>query len=160
VVFLEHMALYRQAGTVPELPEAHALGSADIARPGRDVTIVCIGQQLGNGLAAADDLARDGIEAEVINLRSLNPIDLETLRSSLGRTHRMVIAEEAPPRCSVAADIASTLSQLAWSDLWAPIATINSRPTPVPFSPPLEDAWLPSSNSIRLAAEATIRLKR
>jgi pyruvate dehydrogenase E1 component beta subunit len=157
VVFLEHIALYRQAGTVPEVPEAIELGSAVIARPGRDVAIVCVGQQLGNGLAAADDLALDGIEAEVINLRSLNPIDLETLKSSVARTHRMVIAEEAPPRCSVAADIASTLTQLAWSDLRAPITTINARPTPVPFSPPLEDTWLPSSRSIRLAAEATIR---
>lgn len=148
VIFLEHMALYRTTGLVPVNHEAMSLGKLGVLRPGTDLTIACVGQAALLGIEAAEILAREGIDAEVISLRSLQPLDLDGLVACVSKTQRLVIVEESPPRCSVSADIAASISELLFGKLLAPIGRVNSAATPVPFSPPLEDAYLPSVTKI------------
>lgn len=144
VIFLEHMALYRTTGLVPVDQDAMMLGKLGVLREGNDLTIACIGQAAILGLEAAEILAKEEMDAEVISLRTLQPIDLEGLELCVGKTKRLVIVEEGPPRCSVSADIAASINESLFGKLLAPIGRINSAATPVPFSPPLEDAHLPS----------------
>jgi pyruvate dehydrogenase E1 component beta subunit len=105
-------------------------------------------------LAAAKQLAKDGIDAEVIDPRTTSPLDEETIIESVSRTGRLVIVEESPPRCSVAADIAGIMADKAFRHLKAPIKMVTCPHTPVPFAPPLEDEYLPSPARIRAAVEA------
>lgn len=144
VIFLEHMALYRTTGLVPVKLEAMSLGKLGVLRSGIDLTIACVGQAAIIGIDTAELLAKEGVDAEVISLRTLQPFDLEGLVSCVTKTKRLVIVEESPPRCSVAADIAASISELLFKKLLAPIGRVNSAATPVPFSPPLEDAYLPN----------------
>jgi acetoin:2,6-dichlorophenolindophenol oxidoreductase subunit beta len=156
VVFLEHMALYRDRGPVPTAMTAMPLGQLGVARAGSDITIACVGQALAAGLEAAEELADDRIEAEVLSLRSLNPLDIEGLLSSVQRTGRLVVAEESPPRCSVASYIAAVVTEAAFDSLRHPPLRVTAPDTPVPFSPVLEDAYLPSASRIVDAARAAV----
>lgn len=153
VVFIEHVMLYRSRGSVPIPPAALPLGRLGVSRHGRDVTIACVGQAVEPALLAADQLALEGVDAEVLSLRSLQPLDVDGLLSSVARTARLVVVEEAPPRCSVSADVAATVGEALFGQLAAPIRRVNGAASPVPFSPPLEDAYLPSSDRIA----ATVR---
>jgi pyruvate dehydrogenase E1 component beta subunit len=145
VIVVEHMALYRERGPVLAQPAALPLGRSSVARPGRDVTIACVGQMLLPALEAAAVLESDGVSCEVVSLRSLQPLDVDGLLDSVGRTGRLVVAEESPPRCSVAADIAATVGERMFGSLRAPIRRVNTAASPAPFSPALEDAYLPSA---------------
>jgi pyruvate/2-oxoglutarate/acetoin dehydrogenase E1 component len=148
VVVVEHLALYRERGPVLATPLPLPIGKCDIVRVGSDVTIVCVGQMLHPALQAADELSAVGIDAEVISLRSIQPLDVDGILASVHRTRRMVVVEESPPRCSVAADIAAVVGEATFGSLAAPIRRVNCAASPVPFSPPLEDSYLPNAERI------------
>jgi pyruvate/2-oxoglutarate/acetoin dehydrogenase E1 component len=162
VVFVENKALYFRREEVAEADLAGdarvPIGVARTARRGRDVTIVALSRMVGEALAAAEDLAADGIEAEVIDPRTLVPLDLEAILASVMRTNRLVVAHEAVRHGGVGAEIAAAVGAAAFDDLDAPIERVGAPFAPVPFSPPLEDAWLPGREEIAAAARATLGL--
>lgn len=148
VVFFENKMLYAVSGEVPEGEYVIPLGKADIKREGSDVTIVAISRMVQQALAAADALAADGISAEIIDPRTLSPLDEETILNSIAKTHRLVIVDEDNPRCSAATDIAALAADKAFTELDAPIKRVTAPHTPVPFSPPLEQFYIPSPERI------------
>ncbi|WP_248923936.1 alpha-ketoacid dehydrogenase subunit beta [Paenibacillus hamazuiensis] len=148
VFFFEDKTLYNMTGEVPEEYYTIPLGKADIKRAGSDLTIVAIGKQVHTALTAAEQLAKKGIEAEVIDPRSLSPLDEDTILSSVKKTNRIIVIDEANPRCSIATDIAALVADKAFDSLDAPIKRITAPHTPVPFSPPLEDLYLPSPQKV------------
>jgi acetoin:2,6-dichlorophenolindophenol oxidoreductase subunit beta len=148
VMFFENKVLYGTKGEVPEGNEGIPLGVADIKREGDDVTIVAISRMVHQALAAADALSAEGIEAEVIDPRTLSPLDSETILSSVAKTHRLVVVDEDNPRCSAATDIAAMVADQGFDTLDAPIKRVSAPHTPVPFSPPLEQYYVPSPDRI------------
>ncbi|HWE60500.1 MAG TPA: alpha-ketoacid dehydrogenase subunit beta [Chloroflexota bacterium] len=148
VMFFENKVLYSMKGEVPDGDEGIPLGKADIKRHGSDVTIVAISRMVHQALAAAESLAAEGIEAEVVDPRTLSPLDLETILTSVARTHHLVVVDEDNPRCSVAADIAAQVADQGFDTLDAPIKLVTAPHTPVPFSPPLEQFYIPSAERI------------
>jgi acetoin:2,6-dichlorophenolindophenol oxidoreductase subunit beta len=161
VVFVENKALYFRREDVPDdAPELAGvpIGHARIARPGRDVTIVALSRLVGEALAAAEQLAAEGIEAEVIDPRTLVPLDLATIVESVERTNRLVVAHEAVRHGGFGAEIAAQAQLAAFDFLDAPIERVGAPFAPVPFSPPLEDAYLPGRDDVYAAARATLGL--
>ncbi|MER3437610.1 MAG: alpha-ketoacid dehydrogenase subunit beta [Chloroflexota bacterium] len=148
VMFFENKVLYAMKGEVPEGDEGIPLGKADIKREGSDVTIVAISRMVHQSLAAARMLAADGIEAEVVDPRTLSPLDEETILSSVQKTHHLVIVDEDNPRCSCATDIAAMVADKGFDLLDAPIKLVTAPHTPVPFSTPLEQFYVPSPERI------------
>jgi len=148
VMFFENKVLYGTKGEVLEGDEGIPLGVADVKREGDDVTIVAISRMVHQALAAADALSAEGIEAEVIDPRTLSPLDDETILSSVAKTHRLLIVDEDNPRCSAATDIAAIVADKGFDTLDAPIKRITAPHTPVPFSPPLEQFYVPSPDRI------------
>ncbi len=146
VIFLEHKRLYSVKGPAPT-EEVIPLGRAGIARPGSDLTVVSVGKGVSDVLAAADRLAEDGISVEVIDLRTLRPLDLDTVLASVARTNRLLAVEEGPQLGGWAAGVLGAVAAEALHDLddaWI-LATAE---TPIPYSPTLEDAFLPDSDVI------------
>ena len=154
VVYVENKALYAQRGEVPDEVAPIPLGRARVVRAGRDVTILATSRMVGEALAAAERLAGEGIEAEVFDPRSLMPLDLEAIVGSLARTHHLVVAHEAVGPGGFGAEIAARIQERAFDELDAPIARVAAPFTPVPFSPPLEDAFLPGAEEIVAAVQA------
>jgi pyruvate dehydrogenase E1 component beta subunit len=148
VIVFEHKLLYGTSGEVPEGDSAIALGTADIKREGSDVTVVGISRMVRQALDAADQLAADGIEAEVVDPRTLSPLDKDTILASVEKTHRLVIVDEDNPMCSVAATISAMVADEGFDSLDAPIKCVTAPHSPVPFSPPLEQAYVPSPERI------------
>lgn len=148
VIFFEDKTLYNVTGEVPEEYYTIPLGKADIKREGSDVTIIGIGKQVNTALEAAEKLASQGIEAEVVDPRSLSPLDENILLASVEKTNRLVIVDEANPRCNVATDIAALVADKGFDFLDAPIKRVTAPHTPVPFSPPLEDIYLPTPEKV------------
>jgi pyruvate/2-oxoglutarate/acetoin dehydrogenase E1 component len=148
VMFFENKVLYGTKGEVPEGDEGIPLGKADIKRSGEDVTIGAISRMVHQALAAADVLAAEGVEAEVIDPRTLSPLDDEAILRSVAKTHRLVIVDEDNPRCSAATDIAAMVADKGFDTLDAPIKLVTAPHTPVPFSPPLERVYVPSPERI------------
>jgi pyruvate dehydrogenase E1 component beta subunit len=148
VMFFENKVLYATSGEVPEGDDGIPLGVADIKRSGDDVTIVAISRMVHQALTAAESLAAEGIEAEVIDPRTLSPLDDETILNSVAKTHRLVIVDEDNPRCSVATDISAMVADKGFDTLDAPIKLVTAPHTPVPFSPPLEQFYIPSPDRI------------
>jgi acetoin:2,6-dichlorophenolindophenol oxidoreductase subunit beta len=156
VMFFENKVLYGTKGDVPEGDEGIPLGVADVKREGDDVTIVAISRMVQQALAAADSLATEGIEAEVIDPRTLSPLDDETILNSVAKTHRLVIVDEDNPRCSAATDIAAMVADEGFDTLDAPIKRVTAPHTPVPFSPPLEQFYVPSPDRIANAVREIV----
>jgi pyruvate/2-oxoglutarate/acetoin dehydrogenase E1 component len=156
VVFVENKSLYFRRERVPDPPDPVPLGRARIVRDGRDVTIVALSRLVGDALTAADRLAREGIEAEVIDPRTLVPLDLETLARSLRRTGRAVVAHEAVTAGGFGAELAAQLQAAAFDYLEAPIQRVGAPFTPVPLSPGLEDAYRPGAEQIHRAARVAM----
>lgn len=156
VIFCEHKLLYDMKGPVPEGEYVIPLGQAEVKREGGDVTIVAISRMVLHALEAAERLAQQGISAEVIDLRSLSPLDEETVLQSVRKTGRLVVVDEDNPRCSVAGDIATLAAAQALEFLNAPVKLVTPPHTPVPFSPALEDIYVPSPERIVAAARATL----
>ncbi|WP_394554979.1 alpha-ketoacid dehydrogenase subunit beta [Priestia aryabhattai] len=148
VIFFEDKTLYNMKGEVPEGYYTIPLGKADVKREGTDLTIVAIGKQVNTALTAADQLSHKGIDVEVVDPRSLSPFDEETILSSVGKTNRLIVIDEANPRCSIATDIAALVADKGFDMLDAPIKRITAPHTPVPFSPPLEDIYLPTPQKV------------
>lgn len=156
VIFCEHKNLYGLEGEVPESPYAIPFGEASIVRDGRDVSIVTYGLMVHRALDAAQQLAKQGIDVEVVDLRSLSPLDLDTVLETVENTGRLVVVDEAHPRCNIATDIAAQVAQHAFAALKAPIEMVCAPHTPVPFSPTLEDQYIPSAARIIEAVKRTI----
>jgi pyruvate dehydrogenase E1 component beta subunit len=158
VIYCENKLLYDVKGEVPEGEYVVPLGQADVKREGTDVTIVAISRMVQAALSAADALARDGISAEVVDPRTLSPLDEETLLASIRKTGRLVVVDEDNPRCSVATDIASLAATQALEYLNAPVKLVTAPHTPVPFSPALEDFYVPTPERVVEAARSAVNL--
>ena len=137
---------------MPEEPYTIPFGEANVVREGDDVTIVGFGRMVGLAQEAARSLADEGIECEIVDPRTTSPLDTDTIIESVENTGRLVIVDEAYPRCSMATDISALVAQEAFGCLKAPIKMVQPPHTPVPFSPPLEDAFIPSAGKIAAAA--------
>ena len=149
VVFVECKTLYFRKEEVPDELPAVPIGEAAVLREGRDVTIVALSRLVHDALAAAERLAaEDGIEAEVIDPRTLVPLDLETIVASVQRTTRLVVAHEAVAHGGVGAEVAALVQEAAFDHLDAPVARVGAPFAPVPFSAQLEDAYLPGVDEI------------
>ncbi|MDE2333593.1 MAG: alpha-ketoacid dehydrogenase subunit beta [Rhodospirillales bacterium] len=157
VIFFEHKALYDETGDVPDESYTIPFGEANLTREGGDVTIVAFGRMVGFANQAADELKREGIGVTVIDPRTTSPLDTETILDSVGETGRLVVVDEAHPRCSMAADIARLVAEEAFGALKSPIRTITPPHTPVPFSPALEDLYIPSAVHIRDVARSLVK---
>lgn len=159
VVFLENELLYGVAGPVPQVDEwLVPIGKARIARAGSDVTIVSFLRGMTYALEAADRLAEDGIAAEVIDLRTLRPLDLETILTSVAKTNRLVVVEEAWPVCSVGSEICAQVVMQAFDDLDAPPQKVSGVDVPMPYAANLEKLALPSADDVVAASKAVLYL--
>jgi len=157
VIFCEHKNLYAHECEVPLESYAIPFGEANIVREGRDVTIVSYGLTVHRALEAAESLARkERIEAEVIDLRTLSPIDWDTVLESVDKTGRLVVVDEANPRCSLATDVAAYVAQHAFGALKAAPQMVTAPHTPTPFSPSLEDIYIPTAEAVAAAVSKTI----
>lgn len=157
VIFLEHKAMYDMTGEVPDEPYVIPFGEAAVTRDGTDVTIVAFSMMAKRAAKAADVLAKEGISVEVIDPRTTSPLDVDTILESVEKTGRLVVVDESPPRCSMAADIAALVAEHAFHDLKAPIATVTAPHTPVPFSPSLEDLYMPSVDKVIAAVKKVMK---
>src|SRR5438105_1306613 len=157
VVFLEHKLLYFKKGEVAEDEELLPFGRAAVRRPGRHVTLVAMQAMLLLALNVAGKLAADGIEVEVIDPRTLVPLDLETIVNSVRKTNRLLICHEATERAGWAAEVAMQVSDKAFDDLDAPIARVCGANVPVPYSATLEPAVLPDEAAIELGVRQLLR---
>jgi acetoin:2,6-dichlorophenolindophenol oxidoreductase subunit beta len=155
VIFFEHKVLYDTKGDVPEEPYALPFGEANIVREGSDVTVVALGRMVSFAQEAAEALEDDGIDCEIIDPRTTSPLDEDTILESVENTGRLVVVDEASPRCGMASDIAARVAQDAFADLKAPPRMVTAPHTPVPFSPVLEDAYVPTVESITAAVRET-----
>jgi acetoin:2,6-dichlorophenolindophenol oxidoreductase subunit beta len=147
VIFLEHKRLYSVKGEAPPPDEVIALGRAAVARDGSDLTIVSISKGVRDALAAAEALADDGLDAEVIDLRTLRPLDLDTVLASVERTNRLLAVEEGPRTGGWSSGLLGAVAEHALHDLddaWI----VATDETPIPYSPTLEDAFIPSADAI------------
>lgn len=156
VIFCEHKVLYTVEGEVPEDSYTIPFGEADIAREGEDITVVALGRMVHQALEAANSLSSDGISCEVVDLRTTSPLDEETILESVENTGRLVVVDEANPRCSIATDISALVAKKAFEHLTAPIEMVTAPHTPVPFSGALEDMYIPSPDNIVSAVKSVM----
>jgi pyruvate dehydrogenase E1 component beta subunit len=144
VVFMESEQMYGESGEIPDGEYLIPIGVADIKRKGKDVTIVSFGKIMKVALAAADELAKEGIDAEVIDLRTVRPIDYATIIESVKKTNRMVVVEESWPLGNIATELAFKVQREAFDYLDAPVLRVTGRDVPLPYAPTLIDAYLPN----------------
>ncbi|KUG07471.1 pyruvate dehydrogenase complex E1 component subunit beta [Solirubrum puertoriconensis] len=158
VIFMESELMYGDKGEVPEEEYLIEIGKANVVRQGKHVTIVSFGKMMKVALGAADELAKDGIEAEVIDLRSVRPIDYATLVESVKKTNRMVVVEEAWPLASISSELAYHVQRYAFDYLDAPIRRITSADVPLPYAPTLIEAALPNvARTVKAVKEVLYR---
>jgi pyruvate dehydrogenase E1 component beta subunit len=156
VIFFEHKMLYGMTGEVPAGEYVVPLGKADIKRAGSRVTVIAIGRMVAIALEAAEGLSAEGVDVEVIDPRTLSPLDEETILSSVAKTKRLVVVDEDNPRCSMATDLVSLVATKAFDHLDAPPQTVTAPHTPVPFSPVMEDFYIPTAERIAAAVRLTL----
>jgi pyruvate/2-oxoglutarate/acetoin dehydrogenase E1 component len=156
VIFIEHKLLYSQKGEVSGVEELIPLGQAAVKRAGPDVTIIAWSQQVLYALEAAKELQDQGIDAEVIDLRSLVPLDWETIRESVAKTHHVVVVQEGCKRSGYAGEIAAQIGEELFDELDAPVVRVAARNIVPPFSPPLEDAFFPHAADIVAAVRKVV----
>jgi pyruvate dehydrogenase E1 component beta subunit len=156
VIFMESEVMYGDRGAVPEEEYLIPLGSADIKRPGSDVTIVSFGKIMKVALAAAAELEKEGVSAEVIDLRTVRPIDFPTIIESVKKTNRLVIVEEAWPLAAISSEITYHIQKYAFDYLDAPIHRVNSLDAPLPYAPTLIQAILPNVQRTVEAVKAVL----
>ncbi|GAA5215214.1 alpha-ketoacid dehydrogenase subunit beta [Corallincola platygyrae] len=159
VILFEHVMLYNEEQALPERDTIAPMEQAVIRRVGHDLTIVCWGVNLGKSLAAAEQLAKLGIDAEVLDLRCLRPIDSDTLLTSVAKTHRMLIVDESWKTGGMAAEISAMVAELGFWSLDAPIARVCSAEVPIPYPAHLEQAALPQVDQIVAAARQLVEPK-
>jgi pyruvate dehydrogenase E1 component beta subunit len=149
IIFIEHENLLAEKGEVPEGDDVLVpIGKAEVKRPGDDVTLITYSRSLLTTLKAADALAKEGVEAEVVDLRTIRPLDIDTLAASVTKTHRAVIVEETWPYCGIGAGIADRLYQRIFDELDAPIRRVTAKDAPIPYNKTLENSMLPSVERI------------
>jgi acetoin:2,6-dichlorophenolindophenol oxidoreductase subunit beta len=151
VIYFENKVLYSVEGEVPEDPYTIPLGEAEYVREGEDVTIVAIGRMVSMAEQAAEALADEGIECEIVDPRTTSPLDEETIYESVENTGRLVVVDEANPRCSLAADIVARVAENCFEDLKAAPKMVTAPHTPPPFSPTLEDLYVPDPEQVAAA---------
>jgi len=155
VIFLENEICYGKSFPVPKLDDYIVpIGKARVVKPGRDVTLVSFSITMGLILQAADELAKSGIDAEVIDLRSLRPLDAETIINSVKRTNRLVVVEEGWPACGIGAEIAALVNEHAFDDLDAPVLRVTGKDVPMPYAANLEKLALPTLADVMAAVKA------
>lgn len=159
VIFMESEQMYGDKGEVPEGDYTIPLGLADIKRVGSDVTIVSFGKIIKEAYAAAETLAQEGISCEIIDLRTVRPMDYETIIKSVQKTNRLVVLEEAWPFASVASEITYMIQERAFDYLDAPIQRITTADTPAPYSPVLLKEWLPNAQDVVKAVKKVLYRK-
>lgn len=157
VLFIENCVLYNGKGEVPEEEYTIPFGKANIVREGKDVTIVSYWRMVGECMKAADELAKEGISAEVIDLRTILPMDMDTVLKSVAHTHRLVVACEDVEIGSVGKEIGANVSRDAFYNLDAPVAYVNTAFSVIPFCPTLESTILPKVSDIVAAARKTMK---
>jgi pyruvate/2-oxoglutarate/acetoin dehydrogenase E1 component len=156
VMFFEHKMLYGVKGEVPDGDYVIPFGHARQCREGKDATIITCGAMVRPSEKTADALAKDGISCDVIDLRTTSPLDEEAILDSVENTGRLIVVDESPPRCSLAADIAALVAGKAFGALRAPIECVTSPHTPVPFARELESFYLPSPAKIEAAVRKAV----
>ncbi len=156
VVIFEHGSLYNEEGELPEPPPAVDIESAAIRRAGTDVTLLTYGGSLGKTLDAAERLAADGVDAEVVDLRVLRPLDEPAILASVARTHRAVVVDEGWRSGSLAAEVSARITEGAFYELDAPVLRVCSAEVPIPYAKHLEEAALPSAERIVAAAHSVV----
>jgi pyruvate/2-oxoglutarate/acetoin dehydrogenase E1 component len=156
-LFIEALPLYWNPGKITERGQRIPLGKAKIAMEGSDVTLISYGRQVLDCLAVAGTLAKDGIKAEVIDLRTVSPLDNETIFASVAKTGRAVVVHEAMKNCGVGAEVSSRIHENLFGKLKAPVQRVTSAFCPVPFSKPLEEAFIPSQAQIEAAVRTTLK---
>ena len=157
VVFTEHILLYSTRGEVPKERYTVPLGLADVKRVGRDLTIVGYSRMVSVALAAAQRLSQEGLEIEVVDLRSLRPLDMETVLESVRKTHRALIVEEVWRTGGFGGEVAAQIQELAFDFLDAPVVRLAGEEVPMPYSRPLEQAAIPDSDRIVRAVKSLIQ---
>ncbi len=148
VFFIEHKLLYLERGVVPEEEEVIPIGVAEVKKEGKDLTIVATSSMVGKSLVAAEELEKEGVRCEVIDPRTLFPLDTETILASVRKTGRLLITHEAVQRCGWGAEIAALAAKEAFDYLDAPIERVCAKETPVPFSPKLESYVIPDKDDV------------
>ena len=148
VFFIEHKLLYLERGAVPEEEEVIPIGVAEVKKEGKDLTIVATSSMVGKSLVAAEELEKEGVRCEVIDPRTLFPLDTETILASVRKTGRLLITHEAVQRCGWGAEIAAMAAKEAFDYLDAPIERVCAKETPVPFSPKLESYVIPDKDDV------------
>ncbi len=156
VVFFEHKALYDMEEEVPDEAYTIPFGEANLTREGDDVTIVAFGRMVHLANQVADELEKDDIGCTVIDPRTTSPLDEDAIIEAVEDTGRLVIVDEASPRCNMAADVSALVAQNAFSALKAPIKMVTPPHTPVPFAPELEDAYIPSTDRVAEAVRSVM----
>lgn len=148
VLFIEHKGLYSMKGNIPEEEYLIPIGKADIKREGKDVTVVALGKMVFEAMKAAEKLAAEGISVEIVDPRTISPLDKTTILNSVKKTSRLVIAHEAVKTGGFGAEIAAIVAEEAMDTLDAPIQRVGAPFSPVPFAKPMEDAYLPGATGI------------
>jgi pyruvate/2-oxoglutarate/acetoin dehydrogenase E1 component len=156
VIFLEHKALYATKGPVPSEPYAIPLGKADVKREGTDVTVIATQAMVARALASAAELEKDGVSVEVIDPRTLVPLDEATILASVRKTHRLVVAHEAVKRGGFGAELAALVAEKAIDELDAPVVRVGARAVPMPYNDALERATIPSQADITAAIRSLL----
>jgi len=159
VIFMESEQMYGDKGEIPESEYTLPIGVADIKRKGKDVTIVSFGKIIKEAYIAADKLATEGIECEIIDLRTIRPLDYDAIFDSVKKTNRIVILEEAWPFGNISTDISHTIQNKLFDYLDAPVEKVNNADTPTPYSPVLLKEWLPDSTDVYKAVKKVLYLK-
>jgi len=159
VIFFENKVQYDDVEDVPDEPYTIPFGEANLTREGDDVTIVAFGRMVKIANEAADRLERQGISCTVVDPRTTSPLDTDTILECVEQTGRLVIVDEASPRCNMATDISALVAQEAFGALRAPIAMVSPPHTPVPFAPNLEDMFIPSADRVEKAVKATMNYR-
>ena len=159
VIFMESEQMYGDKGEIPESEYTLPIGVADIKRKGKDVTVVSFGKIIKEAYIAADKLADEGVECEIIDLRTIRPLDYDAIFDSVKKTNRLVILEEAWPFGNISTDISHTVQSKRFDYLDAPVEKVNNADTPTPYSPVLLKEWLPDSNDVYKAVKKVLYLK-
>ncbi len=160
VIFFEHKMLYDMSEDVPDESYTIPFGEANFAREGDDVTIVALSRMVHIAGQAAEALAKDGIECEIIDPRTTSPLDTDSIIESVEKTGRLVIVDEDTPRCSFATDVAALVADEAFGALKAPIKCVNAPHSPIPFAPELEDMYIPDAAKVEVAVRAALEASK
>ena len=157
MIFLEHREILSVKGPVPEDEYEIEFGKAAIVRPGRDVTVVALARMVHLTLSVCDELEKEGISVELVDPRTVLPLDIETILKSVKKTGRLLVVDEGFAPCGFAVDVAAQVADRGFNDLDAPIKRINGAFTPTPYSPPLEQAVVPQAETISKAIRELMR---